>query len=97
MDAAIGKLRRDAGLSRVIAPADARIIGIGGIGMEAMGEFGLDETNLAEIATRHHGAHVAHQRIAGVAVVDSADRARAFGGGGDVLGFRNRYRHRLFA
>ena len=76
VDAAVGELRRDAGLRRVIAPADARVVGVGGVGVVAMGEFGHDQPDRAEIAARHHRPHVAHQRIAGVAVVDRADPAR---------------------
>jgi hypothetical protein len=37
VDAAIGELRRDTGLGRIIAPAHPRIVGIGCIGVVAMG------------------------------------------------------------
>ncbi len=85
VDAAIGELRRDAGLCRIVAPAHARIVGIRRVGMEAVREFGLDEADLAQIAARHHGPHVAHQRIARIAVIDGADRTGARGRCDDIL------------
>jgi len=36
-------------------------------------EFGHDDTNATKIPARHHGARVAHERIAGIAVVHRAD------------------------
>ena len=60
---------------RVVAPADARVVGIGGVGMMAVGEFGDDHPDLAEVAARDHRPHVADQRVAGIAVVDRADAA----------------------
>ena len=43
VDAAIGELAGDPGLCGIIAPAHARIVGIGGIGMKAVREFDDDE------------------------------------------------------
>jgi hypothetical protein len=41
VDAAIGELRRDTGLGRIIAPAHPRIVGIARIGVVAMGKSAL--------------------------------------------------------
>ena len=98
VDAAIGELRRRAGLRGIVAPAHARIVGVGGVGVEAVREFRLDEPDLAEIAARDHRPHVADQRIAGIAVVDRERNARrARRRDVSVLGLLERHRHRLFA
>jgi hypothetical protein len=64
--------------------------------MVAMGEFGLDQADLAEVTTGDHRLHVPHQRIAGVAVIDGADPAGGAGGADDVLALFDRHGHRLF-
>ena len=97
MDAAIGELGRNPGLCGVIAPAHARIVGTGGIGMVAMGELGHDKADAAKVAARHHGAHVTHQRIAGIAVVHRADPPHGAGGFHQILGLGLGHGHRLFA
>ncbi len=97
VDAAIGELRGYAGLRRIVAPAHARIVGVSRVGMKPVGEFGLDETDPAKIAARHHGPHVPHQGITGITVIDGADRAGACGGGDDVFRFVYSHGHRLFA
>ncbi len=97
VDAAIGELRRHTCLRRVIAPADAGVVHVGGIGVVAMGELGHDKAHLAKIAARHHCAHVAHQRISGIAIVHGADLAGAAGGQHQILGLGLGHSHGLFA
>jgi hypothetical protein len=97
VDAAIGKLGADPGLCRIIAPADPRIVRIGGIGMMPVGKFCDDDAHLANVAPRHHRPHVPDQRIAGVAVVDRTDAPGFTGQGGDRFAFFDGHRHRLFA
>ena len=98
VNAAICELRRGAGLCGIVAPAHARIVRVGSVGVEAMREFGLDEPHLSEIAARDHRPHVAHQRIAGIAVVDGEERRRrASRRAARSSRFVERHRHRLFA
>ena len=97
VDAAIRELRGNARECGIVAPAHARIVGVGCIGVEAMREFGLDQPDFAEIPAGDHRAHVPDQRITAVAVVDRAEDACPLRGRGDVLGLFDRHRHRLFA
>lgn len=97
VDAAVSELRRDARLCGVIAPAHARVVGIGGIGVMAVGEFSNNQPHAAKIAARHHGAHVAHQCIARIAVVDRADAPCLARETDNLLSLGDGHRHRLLA
>jgi len=97
VDAAIRKLRRDAGLGRVVAPAHARVVGVACVSVVAVREFRVHQTDLAEVAALDHGAHVAHQRVAAVAVVHRANTATCLSGAHDVFAFVDRHGHRFFA
>ena len=59
VDAGVAEDGGDAGKLRVVAPADARIVGVASVGMVAVGELGDDQANPAEIAAPYHGAGVA--------------------------------------
>ena len=65
--------------------------------MMTVGEFGHDDADVTQIAARHHGACVAHQRIAGVAVVHRADPILRARDADDLPGFRQRRGQRLLA
>ena len=97
VDPAVGELRRNAGLGRIIPPADARVVGIGGVGVVAMGEFRLHQPDRTEIAARDHRPHVPHQSIAGVAVVDGTNPPGGPRKAHDLLALCNGHGHRLFA
>ena len=58
VDAAIGELRADPRLCRIIAPADAGVVGVGGVGVVAVGEFGIYEPHAADVTARDHRLHV---------------------------------------
>ncbi|OIQ63623.1 hypothetical protein GALL_548370 [mine drainage metagenome] len=97
MDATIGELRRNARLRRIIAPAHARVIGVGGVGVVAVGKFRDDKADASKIAARHHRLHVTHEGIAGVAIVDGADLPGFARDPHDLFALFHRHRHRLFA
>ena len=61
MDAAIGKLRRDTRLRRIITPAHPWIVRVSGISVVAMGKFRIDQTNFSQIAACDHRFHVPHE------------------------------------
>ena len=96
VDATIGKLRRHASLRRVIAPPHPRIIGIGGISMMTMGKFCFDQADFAQITARHHRLHVAHQRIAGIAIVNRTNLSCRTGNFDNFLAFFDCHGHRFF-
>ena len=96
VNTAIGKLCRDTCLQRIIAPAHAWIVGICGIGMMTVGEFGIDNANSAEITTRNHRAHMPNQRIARVTVINGANLLCRFNQTHDLFAFINGHGHRLF-
>ena len=97
VDAAIGELGRDARLRGIVTPADARVVGIGRVGVVAMGELGHHQPDRPEIPARHHRPHVAHQRIARIAVVHRADPPRRLGHADQVLAFLDGHRHWFLA
>jgi hypothetical protein len=98
VDAAIGESaprHRPAPDHSASAPADCRHHRIGVV---AMAEIGLDQCGSGRDPRGPPSPHVAHQRVAGVAVVDGADLCRwRFASAHDVLALFHRHGHRLFA
>ena len=97
VDALVGVDRGGPGLCGVEAPANARVLPVGRIGVEAVGELREHEAHMAEVATRHHRAHVPHEGIARIPVVDGEDPVRLPGGRDERLGVFDRGGERLFA
>ena len=97
VNAAIGELRRHARLCRIIAPAHARVVGVSGVGVVAVGKFGHNQPHLANIASRHHGTHMAHKGIARVAIVHRTNLACGMRGFHQISGFILRHGQGLFA
>ena len=80
VNAAVGELGGYPSLCRIIAPAHARVVGVSGIGVMAMGKFGHNQPHLANVAPRHHGTHVADKGIARVAIIHRTTLACGMGG-----------------
>ena len=97
VNTAVGKLCRDACLLRIVAPAYTRIVGISGIGVMTVGEFGIDYTNGTEITALDHRAHMSSQRITRVTIVNGANLLCRFDQTYDLFAFINGHGHRLFA
>ena len=97
VNAAIGKLPRHPRHRRVIAPAHARIVGIGPVAMVAMAEIRHHQTDLAQLTGTHHRTGLADHRISGIAVIHRADLASGGGDAHDFLAFLHRHGHWLFA
>ena len=78
-------------------PQSANCVHIGGIGVVAMGKFRYHQPHAANIAARHHGPHMAHQRIAGIAVIHRTNPPRLARGQHQIFSLGLGHRHRLFA
>ena len=61
MNAAVCELGGNAGLRRIVAPSHPRIVGVCCIGVVPVREFGDDESDFSQLATRNHRAHMPDQ------------------------------------
>ena len=62
-----------------------------------MGEFGDDQPDIPQIAARHHGPHMPHQTVTGIAIVHGTDGARRPGNTYNLFAFLHGHCHGLFA
>ena len=97
VDAAIGHLAGHAGLRRVVTPAHARIVLIGGVGMVAVAEIGDDKPDFSKVTPCNHCPHLPDHRVSAVAVIHRANFAGLTGDLHDLLALLDRHCHRLFA
>src|SRR6516164_6921737 len=96
MNSTVREYRGNARDRGIIAPAQARIVGLRSIGMMSMGKLSHHDADPTEIAARNHRARMANQRVTGISIIYRADSVVAARHLDDFLGLSHGVGQRFF-